>query len=148
MAAVGFDDEMGGLTVQRIALVIQFLQFGQRVGNLQQRPVAVVTGTLQQGFWASMQINNRAVLAQNLSVSLRNTEPPPVDKTMLRREASFFSILVSRLRKPSSPSISKMVGMDTPRRSADFVVAVVKRAFKHLGKLLAQSGFARAHQPD
>ena len=68
MAAVGFDDEMGGLTVQRIALVIQFLQFGQRVGNLQQRPVAVVTGTLQQGFWASMQINNRAVLAQNLSV--------------------------------------------------------------------------------
>ena len=68
MTAVGFDDEMGGLTVQRIALVIQLLQFGQRVGNLQQRPVAVVAGTFQQGFGAGMQINNRAVLAQNLSV--------------------------------------------------------------------------------
>ena len=61
---------MRAAPVQRVALVVQFTQLGQRVADLQQGPSRVVAQSAEQVFGCRAQVKHRRARMQQLPVAL------------------------------------------------------------------------------
>src|SRR5688572_12317108 len=66
--AAGIDDDIGGGAVERVALLVELRQPRQGIGGLQQRTVAVMTRALPEIGGSRAQVDDDAMLAEQLAV--------------------------------------------------------------------------------
>lgn len=144
----GMDDDMGGLGIQRIAQIMQFLQFGARVLRLQQGAVVVVTSPLPQIMHTAFQIDDRPMLFHRRAV-LRvehGTSAGRQDDVVILQQVMDHTALARP--KASFPFDIEDMRDRHAGTALNLLVTIDESLIELLGQQLADRGLAGPHHAD
>ncbi len=139
---------VGGLAVQRVALRIEFGQPSQRIGGLQQRPVAAVPDARPQRRGLGVQVEHGAEFTEPRAVG--GTQ----DRAATRGQHDAFEL--RQLREGGLLAVAEArLALDfEDRRDGDaelvlqLVVGIDEALVQAARQLAAERGLARARKPD
>lgn len=138
-------DHVRGLSIQWVARRIELFEPGQRIGNVQQGSISIMTCTLVEQDWRHIQVDHPSGVMKPAAV-LRIDDNATASR---QHDTVNFGERLNGLRFPTAKSFLSLDFEDGRDRNAspldNLVIGIKKRSREALGQLAPDSRFAGAH---
>ncbi len=142
------DDDVRRFSIQRVTRCMEFLQFGQRIFNVQQRAVSIMSRALIQQSRRNIEVDHPAGVVQTTTIFRIDHHPATGCQNQIAPGRQIMDSLRFTTAKPLFTFDLENRRNRNPRSFDNFMVRIEKLPRQALGQHAPNGRFPRSHQAD